>query len=162
MTGLRGRYGDGPLHVIAVLASFAIVAYAFLEIAERSAPWSFAVFFAGAIVAHDLIAFPLYSLLDRLAGRAGPAVGLAGVTINYVRVPALLSAFALIVWFPLILGLASDRYEANTGHAPGPYLGRWLLLTAALFIGSGVVYAIRRRARRRDLATDPRGARSRR
>ena len=157
---LRDRYGAGPLHLIAVIASFAIAGYAFVEIADHPGVISFAIFFAGAIVAHDMIAFPIYSVLNRVAGGATAAAGLTSASINYVRVPALLSAFALIVWFPLVLGLSSDRYVANSGHAEPDFLGRWLLLTAALFLISGLVFAIRRRGPGRDHATDPPGPRS--
>jgi hypothetical protein len=164
MARLRHAYGAGPLHLIAALAAVAIAGYAFLEIAERPAPLSFLVFFAGAIVAHDLIAFPIYSALDRLAGGATTATGANAATVNYVRVPALLSGFALIVWFPLILGLDRDNYEAAAGIAPPDFLGRWLILTAALFLGSGLLLALRQRrsARDRDRATDHPGPRSRR
>lgn len=164
MTRLRARYGDRPLHLIAVVISFAIAAYAFAEIGQRRGAVSFAIFFAGAIVAHDLVAFPIYSALSLIAGRATRAVGLDRTTINYVRVPALIAAAALLVWFPLILGLDDRKYVADTGHARPPYLARWLLLTAALFAISGIVYALtaRRRARARGPATDPPGPRSRR
>src|SRR5437867_11181245 len=107
---LRRLYGSGPLHLIAVIVAIAITAYAFIEIVKRPAPVSFAIFFAGAIVAHDLIAFPIYSLLDRIAGRAGAAVRLGPGSINYVRIPALLSGLAFLVWFPLILGLDDRKY----------------------------------------------------
>jgi hypothetical protein len=164
MGTVRGRYGDGPLHLIAVVASLAIAGYAFLEIADRPAPISFALFFAGAVVVHDLIAFPIYSALDRVAGRAAARLAVGPGAVNYVRVPALLSAFSLIVWFPLILGLDTAAYESAAGRTPADYLGRWLGLTAVLFVGSGVVYAIRRRRGQpdRDPATDPPGPRSRR
>ncbi len=162
MAGPRRRYGDGPLHLIAVVISFAIVAYALIEIAPRSGAVSFAIFFAGAIIAHDLIAFPIYSLLDAIAGRAGGVAGIGRAAINYLRIPALLSGLALIVWFPLILGLSNGLYLADTGHARPAYLERWLLLTAALFAISGIAYAVRRRGRARGLATDPPGPRSRR
>lgn len=158
---LHKLYGDGPLHLIAAIASLAIAGYAFLEIAGGTGALSFVVFFAGAIVAHDLIAFPIYSALDRIGGRAESAAGI-GDAINYIRVPALLSGFGLVVWFPLILALADQTYLANSGHAPADFLGRWLALTAILFLASGVIYAIRRRARGRDRATGPRGARNRR
>ena len=158
----RERYGAAPLHLIAVIASFAIAGYAFIEIADHPGVISFAIFFAGAIIAHDLIAFPIYSTLNRIAGGATAAAGLAGSAINYVRVPALLSAFAFVVWFPLILGLSSDTYEANSGHAAPDYLGRWLLLTGALFLISGIVLAIRRRAPGRGHATDLPGPHSQR
>jgi hypothetical protein len=164
MGAVRKRYGDGPLHLIAILASLAIVAYAFLEIAQRPGPVSFAIFFAGAIVAHDLIAFPIYSALDRLAGGVASRARLGPATINYVRVPALLSVFAFIVWFPLILALDPGAYESAAGRAPPDYFARWLALTAALFLGSGGVYAVRRRRSRpaRGRATDRPGPRNRR
>jgi hypothetical protein len=149
-TRFRARYGSGPLHLLAAIASFAIATYAFIEIAERPSPLGFALWFAGAIVAHDLIAFPLYSLLGLLAGRVamrarGTRAGADAV--NWVRVPALLSALAFVVWFPLILGLSSEAYGAASGRSTDPYLERWLLLTAALFLGSGVLYAIKARMR---------------
>jgi hypothetical protein len=159
MAGMRERYGDSTLHAVSVVVSFAIATYAFTEIARRPGVLSFAVFFAGAIVAHDLFAFPVYSLLDALAGRTG---GVARSAVNYVRVPALLAGFALVVWFPLILGLSDSVYVSNAGHEPPEYLQRWLLLTAALFAISGAVYAVRRRARGRGLPRDPRGPHSRR
>jgi hypothetical protein len=145
VTAFRSSYGDGPLHLLAAIASFSIVAYALIQIVDRPGALSFVLWFGGAIVAHDLVAFPLYSLLDRIAGRvegerAPPAV-------NYVRVPALLSGLAFVVWFPLILGLSGEAYEAASGLAPDPFLGRWLLLTAALFAGSGLAYAVRSRRR---------------
>lgn len=164
MAALRSRYGDGPLHLIAVVISFAIVGYAFIQIAASPSPISFAIFFAGAIVAHDLIAFPIYSALNLIGGRATSIARLGPATINYVRVPALLAGFAFVVWFPLILALDPERYEAATATAPADYLGRWLALTGILFLGSGIVYAVRRRrsGRGRDPATDPSGPRSQR
>ena len=162
MARLRDRYGDTPLHAIAVVVSSAIATYGFLEVAQRPNALSFAIYFAGAIVAHDLIAFPVYSLLNAVAGRTTETVGLDATAINYVRVPALLAAFAFIVWFPLILGLSDSLYVADTGHQRPAYLERWLVVTAALFALSGLLYAVRRRGRPRDLATGPPGPRSRR
>ncbi|MGH2951503.1 MAG: hypothetical protein ACRDKX_05610 [Solirubrobacterales bacterium] len=145
----RSRYGAGLLHLLAAIASFAIATYAFLEIAERPSPVGFALWFAGAIVAHDLIAFPLYSLLGLLAGRArAKNAGEPRSAVNYVRVPALLAGFAFVIWFPLILGADSEAYEAASGRSTDPFLERWLLLTAALFAGSGIVYALRSRLHR--------------
>jgi hypothetical protein len=146
MAGFRSRYGNGPLHLLSAIASFAVVAYALIEVVDRPGALSFAIWFGGAIVAHDLVAFPLYSLLDRIAGRASGERSPSAV--NYVRVPALLSGLAFVVWFPLILGLSGETYEAASGLTPDPFLGRWLALTAALFGGSGLVYAVRSRRRR--------------
>jgi hypothetical protein len=137
---LRSPYGAGPLHLLAVLASFAIAAYAFVEIVERPGALSFVVWFGGAVIAHDLIAFPLYSLFGFVAGRA---VGnRAAAAVNYIRIPALLSGFAFIVWFPFILELSGQGYEGASALSADPFLGRWLLLTAALFAGSGFLYAV--------------------
>jgi hypothetical protein len=138
---VRSRYGERPLHLLAVVASFAIVAYAFGEIVERPGALSFAVWFGGAVIAHDLIAFPLYSLFGLVAGRAEDKR--AAAAVNYLRVPALLSGFAFVVWFPFILRLSGGDYEGASALSADPFLGRWLLLTAALFAGSGFVYAVK-------------------
>ncbi len=152
MNRVRDRYGSSVLHLLAVLATLAVAGYAFVAIIARPNAINVLLWFGGAIVAHDLIAFPLYSALALLAGRGarldGRQLDVRGaVALNHVRVPALLSAFALVVWFPLILGLSTDRYRADTGLSVSVYLGRWLLLTAALFACSALVYALRLRRR---------------
>jgi hypothetical protein len=154
MDRVRERYGSSVLHLLAVVATLAVAAYAFIAIIARPNAVNVLLWFGGAIIAHDLIAFPLYSALWLMAGRRA---GLGGerldvrraATLNHVRVPALLSALALVVWFPLILGLSTDRYLADTALSASVYLGRWLLLTAALFAGSAVVYALRLRSKPR-------------
>ena len=65
--------------------------------------------------------------------------------LNHVRIPAALSLLLLVVYLPLILRLDPDRYTDTTGLSPDLYLGRWLLISAALFLISGIVYAIRLR-----------------
>lgn len=170
----RTAYGASPLHLLATIASFAIAGYGFLRIVQSPSPAGTLAFLALAAVAHDLIAFPLYSGLNLIAGRALGAAG-GGVedrgggdrdprrpglggggrvpAINHLRIPFALAAFALLLFFPLILGLDAGRYENASGESVDVYLGRWLLLSAALFGGSAVVYALRlRRARpnRRD------------
>ena len=146
MARFRENYGQRPLHLIAAVASLAIAGYAILEILDRTAPLSFAIWFVGALIAHDLIAFPLYSMLGLIAGRVARSGGKhGGAALNYVRVPTVLSAFAFVVWFPLILGLSSEGFERATGNSTSPYLGRWLLLTAALFAISGLAFAVRSR-----------------
>jgi hypothetical protein len=159
---MRERYGDGPLHLLSVLASFSIATYAFIELADQPGSLSFAVWFAGAIIAHDLIAFPLYSTLGLLAGKAATAAGGRGVrALNYVRVPALLSALLLVVWFPLIFGFSEGAYEGASGLDGGRFLAQWLLVSGGLFALSGAVYAVRsRRAPGRGRPTGPRPTRS--
>lgn len=146
MSRLEDRYGSGPLHLIATVVGLAIVAYALLEVADRPGPVSFAVFFGGAILAHDLIAFPVYSLLGTIAGRAADLGGDAGrLALNYVRVPAILSGLLLLVFFPLILRLDGEVYALASGHSANPYLARWLLVSAGMFAVSGVLLALRLR-----------------
>ena len=98
MARFRSAYGDSPLHLLAVLASFAIAGYAFLRIVENPSALGTLVWFGGAAVAHDLIAFPLYSALNLIAHRSieGPDDAREErrrvPLINHVRIPAFLSA----------------------------------------------------------------------
>jgi hypothetical protein len=140
MTRLRRAYGAGPLHLLGALASLGLAAYALARIFAGVQPWNVMLWLVGAIVAHDVIAFWSYTALDRVAR------GLRVRGVNYVRVPAVLSGLALIVYFPLILGLG--RYERATTLSQGVYLGRWLALTCALFVGSAIVFAVRALLRR--------------
>jgi hypothetical protein len=156
---LHRVYGAGPLHLLTTVASLALAAYAFTRIFNGPQATNVIIWFVGAIVAHDLIAFPLYTLLDRLsAALAGVRPGMAarppGVpVVNYVRVPAVLAGIAFVVYFPLILGLGGGRYERATTLSQDAYLGRWLLICGGLFAVSALLYAVRAgRARRGDRA----------
>jgi hypothetical protein len=69
---LRQVYGAGPLHLLALIASLLIAGAAVAgwfhnqgSITERILIW-----FIGAIVGHDLVLLPLYSVLDRVASSA--------------------------------------------------------------------------------------------
>lgn len=155
MAGSPGRfrrlYGEPPLHLLAVIATLAVAGYGFFRIYQNPDALNAAIWFGGAIVAHDLIAFPLYTALNLIAHRS--IVGkrhdsgerrLVPV-LNYVRVPLMLSGLAFILWFPLILGLSEDRYFAQSGESTDIFLQRWLLLSAALLVGSALLYAVRLR-----------------
>jgi hypothetical protein len=175
--GLRRWYGDSPLHLLALLASFALAGYAVQAVAAADQWRGFAVWFAVAIVGHDLLLFPLYSLADlsvrrllpragrigrrqaRDAGGAGGAGARAGArtagrqappVLNYLRVPAAFALLILLVWFPLILGLSAGTYHRASGLSASPYLGRWLAVTGALFAGSAICYALALRRAGRD------------
>jgi hypothetical protein len=151
MARFRSLYGDSPLHLLAVPASFAIAGYGFLRIVENPSALGTLVWFAGAAVAHDLIAFPLYSALNLIARRGVEGPGDAWEErrrvplINHVRIPAFLAALALLMFFPLILGVDSANYEKDTGLSGDVFLTHWLGLCAALFLGSALIYAIRLR-----------------
>jgi hypothetical protein len=139
----RDLYGSSPLHLVTVAASFAVAFYAALRIADSPSGWRIAYWFVGVALAHDLVLWPLYTVLDRIAGGRRPRAA-----VNYVRVPALLSALLGLTWVGLILELAPDTYRGATGLEPGPYLERWLAVTAGLFLASGLLYAVRARRSR--------------
>jgi hypothetical protein len=157
----RRWYGAQPLHLLALLAAFALAGYAVRDMVGAGQWFGFVIWFAVAIVGHDLLLFPLYSLADlslrrllpapsrRPARFAGPPV------INYIRVPGAFSLLLLLVWFPLILGLSAHAYHRASGLAQSPYLGRWLAVTGVLFAASAASYALalRRRASRARLAS---------
>jgi len=153
MRRLLRWYGANPLHLLALLGCFALAGYAAARLVP-SRPLGVAVWFGGAVVGHDLLLVPLYSLADRSAMAAIrhraprlPAIG----WINYLRVPAGLSALLLLVWFPLILRLHT-RYQASTTLSPNPFLWHWLAVTGALFLLSAAAFAVRLRAARRPAA----------
>jgi hypothetical protein len=145
---MRSKYGAAPLHLVASLASFAVAGYAFLRIAESPSALSVFIYFGIAAMAHDMLAFPFYSALNLIVHRSlvGPSDEWLAArrvpAINYVRIPAMLSAISLLIFFPLILGLDSANFSKDTGLSSDVYLGRWLGLCAALFAGSALIYAI--------------------
>jgi hypothetical protein len=160
MERFRSLYGASPLHLLAVIASFAIAGYGFLRIFDSPAPESTMLFFIAAVFAHDLIAFPLYSALNQIAFRsAGKQSGYrlsrqAVQPLNYIRVPFVLSAFCLLLFFPLIFRLSSERFMAGSGQSADVFLGRWLGIVAVLFTASALLYAFRLRQENRRLAAD--------
>lgn len=160
------------LSALAALAIAGFAVLKIFEGQNTSQFLSFGLFFVGAILIHDVVLFPLYAGVDRLLLRRsgvhralpadarrtklshGPdgwfeergdtATGPRPVSaINHIRVPTLLSALFLIVWFPLILGLVEDEYSVVSGQSTDGYLERWLALTAVLFLVSGLLYAVR-------------------
>ena len=61
---VRRWYGASPLHLLALLAGFGLAGYA-VHAVQAAGQWTgFAEWFAVAIIAHDLLLFPLYSLAD--------------------------------------------------------------------------------------------------
>ena len=130
--------------VVLLLGSFALTVYAAGKLLPRD-PQRVTLWFVGAVVAHDLLLLPVYSLLDRplraFAERRSGA-DTAVPWINHVRVPAVLSGLLLLVWFPLILGFPPG-FTGITATSTDPYLDRWLGITAALLVGSAIAYGAR-------------------
>jgi hypothetical protein len=172
---VRRWYGANPLHLLALLAAFALAGYAVHAVMAAGQWTGFAEWFAVAIIGHDLLLFPLYSLADlslrrllpggshgRLPGMKpasrGPfeparpaAVAQAWPPLlNYVRIPVIFSLLLLLTFFPMIFGLSAPELHRASGLGTGPYVWRWLGVTGAMFAISAVTYALRtRRAARR-------------
>lgn len=159
--GIRERYGASPLHLLLVLCSFVLTAYAGIRLLDGDT-LGVVLWFVGAAIVHDLVLVPLYSAADRalhgIGGRSGAGRTRGGGAavrreqLNYVRVPAFLSLLLLLVWYPLIFERVG-HYASYTGLDPGVFMGRWLLVTAAFFALSALCLAARalrgrRRARR--------------
>jgi hypothetical protein len=169
MSRLRTRfstiYGSHPLHLLTMVSGFALLGYV-LATFKPATLWnpgtwwqSIAVWFAAAVVAHDLLFFPLYALADRvLVARIGrrPAGSQPKVMArNYIRVPALGAGLTLLIFLPGIIEQGGPTYLAATGQTQQPFLGRWLLLTAAMFAVSAIVYATRLAVARRRAQSHP-------
>ncbi len=138
MSRFRERYGAAPLHLLALIACFAVAGYAVLKWFDSPQVIRLFVWFAGAVIAHDLILYPLYALVDR-----GLVKTLPVRAINYLRVPVMLAGLLLLLWWPLITGHPEAQYRSATGLGTSPYLGHYLLVVAVLFGGSALLYAAR-------------------
>jgi hypothetical protein len=148
VSAFRREYGAGPIHLVAVVASMAVAAYAIARVFDVvGQPWRVMLWLLGAVVAHDLVLLPLYSLLGAIAAGAIVSQGrrsrLRIAALNHLRVPALLSGLLLLVWFPLIARKAPGTFRHASGLDVDVYLDRWLLATAILFAGSALLFALR-------------------
>lgn len=152
-------YGSHPLHLLTMVFGFGLLG-CILVTFKPATLWnpdswwqSIAVWFAAAIVVHDLLFFPLYALADRVLAarpRRQPAREQPKVLArNYIRVPALGAGLTLLIFLPGIIEQGASTYQAATGQTQQPFLGRWLLLAAVMFGVSAAAYAIRLAAARR-------------
>ena len=134
---LSRGYGSSPLHLAAHVAAFAFAGWAILQLVDVRRADNVLAWFLAALILHDLVLLPAYAALDRLAARA------TGVrAINYVRVPAALSALLFVVWFPTILGLNDASFGRVAGFTRDGVLERWLALSAALFAISALLWFV--------------------
>ncbi|MFU8874686.1 hypothetical protein [Micromonospora sp. SL4-19] len=148
----RAAYGAPAGHLLLLAGTFTVTGWVALRLAAEPTAGRMLLWFAGAAIAHDFVLFPIYGLADRVLRRAlGPrAVPASGpAPLNHIRVPALASGLLFLVYLPGILRLGRPTYLAASGQNQRPFLGRWLLATAALFLASAALYALRRRRARR-------------
>jgi hypothetical protein len=135
---MRRLYGAHPLHLLVHLTFLPLCAWALIEVLGARAAGNVAVWLVACVVVVDLVVLPLYSAADR-AGRV-----VARSAVNYVRVPVALSVLMLVVFWGTIGGRGEGAYRAVSGLEYEGYLQRWLLVSAALFAGSGLLYLLRR------------------
>ena len=152
MSALWRSYGGGPGHLLVTLACFAIAAAAVVGWAQSPSDFVGVLeWFAAAIVLHDLVFLPLYSLAHH--------VSLGRIThrgMGYVRVPLLISVLVLATTFPTVLGFGARSAHNLSGLPQGGYLARWLILAGILFALSGLAFAVRGRRRGAGAAPAPR------
>ncbi|WTL18960.1 hypothetical protein OG329_19420 [Streptomyces sp. NBC_01506] len=135
-----------PFQIVLLLATLAFAGYVGVRLLVGET-FLIVVWFVGAALVHDLVLLPLYTAADRTvtAALGRPRRRL----VNYVRVPAFLSALLLLVWFPMITGQVKLRYERYADLSSDGFLARWLLITAALFACSALCLVTRAVLRRR-------------
>lgn len=140
-------YGADPLHLLVLLGCFALASYAGIRLFGAQ-PVEVAIWIVGAVIAHDLLLFPLYALADRSVrgvfshrrAAAEPRVP----WINYLRVPVVISVLLGLVYLPVILRLPAG-FEGITTFTTDVYLARYLAIVGALFLASALAYALRLR-----------------
>ncbi|MHB8659620.1 MAG: hypothetical protein ACYC91_17050 [Solirubrobacteraceae bacterium] len=144
----RGAYGAGPLHLLALLASLLIAGIAVAGWFDNTGSIlrQILIWFIGAIIGHDLVLLPLYSMLDRIAFGALPdrrpdAPRQRSPGWVYVRVPAGLCGLIFLVFFAEILRLGNDTFHTASGLSQNVYLSRFLITCAGLFTLSALAYA---------------------
>jgi hypothetical protein len=146
----RYLYGENPLHLLAMVGCFALVGYVVSFVFPGPSALALGVWFAGAVLGHDLVLYPLYALADqpltitRWARRkALPRHPPLVPAINHVRVPVLGSAVLGLIYLPTITRHGEDAFRFTSGLDMAGIYQHWLLITAVLFLGSAVVYALR-------------------
>jgi hypothetical protein len=125
-------------------------AYAVSRVPALEVLLEIGLWFVAMLLVHDFVLFPLYAAADNIGAFfrwAFPRTGRVS-WVNHVRFPAVWSALLLLAWFPLVLRL-SPKFERDAARRDDPFLWHWLLVTAALFCASLLVYVIRRRMARR-------------
>jgi hypothetical protein len=159
----RALYGASVGNLLVLLLSFVVTGLAVVGWFQRPRDVTTVIeWFAAAIVLHDLVAVPAYTLLDRIvfgslrgAGRRRTIVGAVNAT-PYLRVPAILSGLLLVVFFPVIFGLGSQAELTASGIAEKGYLAKWLIASGVMFALSGAVWGVTaRRGQTRSVASEP-------
>jgi hypothetical protein len=147
----RAYYGAAPVHLAVVLLSIGLAGYAASIVAgDPLWPWM-AVWFVAVVVGHDAVLAPLAAAVDRVlhvALHRLPRVTVRPAIVNYFRVPALGAGLTFLMFLPGIIRQGEPVVRGQTGFDQAAFLGRWLMLVAAMAAASALVYGVRRLTRR--------------
>ncbi|WP_312858242.1 hypothetical protein [Pseudonocardia pini] len=132
------------VRVVGVVACLALGAYATTIILRdptlHPSILGMLIWFAGALLLHDLVLFPLYAAADR-------ALTLLPTTrvplVNHVRLPLMGAALTFLVFLPGIIRQGEPVVRGATGLDQEPFLARWLWLCAAMVGVSALVWVVR-------------------
>jgi len=130
-------YGAHPAHLLVLLVSLALAAYAGAFLLGDPALPTILLWFVGAVIAHVFVVFPLYTLAD-LGLRQLPVR-----IVNHLRLPLLGAGLTFVMFLPSIVRQGEATHMAATSLSQQPYLGRWLWLVLAMFATSGLTYVLR-------------------
>ena len=138
-------YGASPLHLLAISFGFALAGYVASILIKASHPIEILEWIAGAIIAHDLILFPIYTAADRLLTAIGARPRRPPLVpwLNHVRAPVVISGILLLMFFPLVFNLSETDYYRAQGLTTSVYLQRWTIVAGSLFAISALIYAAR-------------------
>lgn len=140
---------------VVVVAGLALAGYAVAMAFRARDSIGMLAWFAGSVIGHDLLLFPAYACLDRVAvvvlSRPSIAARLPVSPLNHLRAPTIAGLLLFCLSFPGIARQGAASYLAATGQTQQPFLGRWLAAVGVMFLVSGLLYAIRLAVARRRL-----------
>ncbi len=140
---MRRLYGSSVLHLLTVLGCLALAGAAIVELAGGPAALKIGAWFLGAVLLHDLVLFPLYAAADRAASSVLPRG-----SVNWVRVPTLLSGLLLLMFWPVVTQHSEESFRFASSLRQDVYLQRYLVIVGVLFLGSALLFALSRLRRR--------------
>src|SRR3712207_942397 len=97
---LRHAYGARLAHLAGMVAVLAVFAYAVAQVAGRPDFRSMAIWFLGAVVAHDLVLLPIYAAVNRAVTALPPLRRRrpgAVAAFNHLRAPLALAGLLLLL-----------------------------------------------------------------
>ncbi|MGQ0624989.1 MAG: hypothetical protein ACT4PP_10140 [Sporichthyaceae bacterium] len=127
---IRRRYGAHPAHLLVLAGALAIALIAGRPLLDEGG-LEVVIWFAGSAILHDAVFVMAYIGADSLLVRAWRRRPGRVAWINFVRVPAAISAIMFVVYSPVILGKATS-FQSKTLRSTDAYLGHWLLVSAVL------------------------------